>query len=70
MTPFHTRLRQVRMESGKKQKEAAACIGLQLRTYQTYEQGKTEPNIPNLIALADFFNVTLDYLLGRTDENP
>ena len=70
MTPFPERLRQVRKQSGKKQREAADTCGVALRTYQLYEQGKNEPNIAKLIALADFFNVSLDYLLGRTDTDP
>lgn len=64
---FSVRLRQVRNEKHKTQQETADCIGIQLRAYQFYEQGKTEPNIQKLIALADFFAVTLDYLMGRTD---
>lgn len=55
------------MEHRKKQREVAACLNLQLRSYQTYEQGKNEPNIEKLILLADFFDVSLDYLMGRTD---
>lgn len=39
-----------------------------VRTYQNYEGGQREPNFSTLIALADFFDVTTDYLLGRTDE--
>ena len=61
------RLRQVRNEKNKTQQETADYLGIQIRSYQFYEQGKTEPNIQKLIALADFFQVTLDYLMGRTD---
>ena len=67
MTPFCTRLSEVRKLKGKKLKECAACIGIQVRSYQAYEGGQTDPDIKNLIALADFFDVTLDYLMGRTD---
>ena len=70
MTPFHERLSGVRKKSGKKQWEAADACGVILRTYQGYEGGKSEPNITRLIALADFFDVSLDYLLGRTDTDP
>ena len=38
-----------------------------MRSYQAYEQGTNEPNIEKLILLADFFDVSLDYLMGRTD---
>lgn len=67
MVEFHTRLRAVRMEKKKTQQETAEVLGMKLRSYQFYEQGKVEPNIAKLILLADFFDVTLDYLMGRTD---
>ena len=64
---FHTRLRAVRMEKKKTQKATAEMLGMKLRSYQFYEQGIVEPNIAKLIMLADFFDVSLDYLMGRTD---
>lgn len=67
LVPFNIRLREVRNEKGKKQKECAECLGIQVRSYQAYEGGDREPSIQYLIALADFFDVTLDYLMGRTD---
>ena len=67
MCEFHIRLKKIREESGKLQREAADAVGVQTRTYQLYEQGKNEPNIAKLIALADFFEVSLDYLMGRTE---
>lgn len=70
MVPFSDRLREVRNTRDKKQREAADTCGVSLRTYQLYEQGKNEPNIAKLIALADFFDVSLDYLLGRADTDP
>ena len=70
MVPFSERLREVRNLRDKKQREAADICGVSLRTYQLYEQGKNEPNIARLIALADFFDVSLDYLLVRADTDP
>ena len=67
MIEFHVRLRAVRMEKKKTQKQTAEALGMKLRSYQLYEQGKVEPSIKKLIVLADFFDVTLDYLMGRTD---
>lgn len=67
MVPFNIRLREVRNEKRKKQKECAECLGIQVRSYQAYEGGDREPGIEYLIALADFFDVSLDYLMGRTD---
>ena len=55
------------MEKKKTQKQTAEVLEMKLRSYQTYEQGVREPSIKKLITLADFFDVTLDYLMGRTD---
>lgn len=67
MGPFSERLRQLRVEKGKKQTEMAAFIEKGARHYQKMEYG--EVNVPGLtlIKLADFFEVSLDYLVGRTD---
>ncbi len=51
------------------QKDIADNIGVPLRTYQRYEYGEREPNASILLSLADFFDVSTDYLLGRTN-NP
>ena len=56
------------MKRGKTQKETAELLDINLRSYQLYEQGKVEPSIKKLLLLADFFDVTTDYLLGRTDK--
>ena len=69
MSKFSSRLKEIRKGSGKKQREAAEILGIKVRSYQAYEAGEREPNIDGLIALADFFDVSLDYLTGRTDQN-
>lgn len=69
MTKFPARLKEIRKKRGKTQAETAEYIGFKsLRGYQLYEEGKNEPGLERLIALADFFDVTTDYLLGRTDK--
>lgn len=50
------------------QSHLSETIGIALRTYQCYEEGRREPNFKTLIALADILEVTTDYLLGRTEE--
>ncbi|MCI9402142.1 MAG: helix-turn-helix transcriptional regulator [Oscillospiraceae bacterium] len=67
MVEFRVQLRKVRMEKKKTQKQTAEVLGMKLRSYQFYEQGTVEPSIKKLITLADFFDVSLDYLMGRTD---
>ena len=68
MTEFSQRLKEIRKTSGKKQREVAEPLDVKLRTYQGYEMKETEPSIKKLIALADYFDVTMDYLVGRVDE--
>ena len=54
-----------REAKGLTQKECADMLGISLRAWQTYEQGVSEPKHDLLCKIADIFNVTLDYLLGR-----
>ncbi len=69
MSVFSERLQQLKLEKNFLQKDIAANIGVSLRAYQYYEQGQKEPTMSVLIAIADYFDVSLDYLVGRTD-NP
>ena len=68
MTKFPERLKEVRKESGKKQREVAEMLGMKLRGYQSYEMGEAEPGLEKLMMLADLFHVSIDYLVGRTDQ--
>lgn len=45
----------------------AAVLGIKERSYQCYEYRERYPDFPGLIAIADFFDVSLDYLVGRSD---
>lgn len=63
------RLTELKTSKNLMQKEIAEGSGVPLRTYQRYENGEREPSASIIVALADFFNVSTDYLLGRTD-NP
>ena len=62
------RLRVLRKERKVSQKELAEYLGISIRGYQFYESEDNEPNIKMLIALADFYGVTIDYLVGRSDK--
>ena len=50
------------------QKQAAVAAGVTESMYQFYEYGRNEPTASVLIALADYFDVSLDYLVGRSDD--
>lgn len=65
---FGDRLKKLREDKDLRQKELAKIIGLSDRTIGMYEQGRREPDFNTLTKLADFFNVSIDYLLGRTDQ--
>lgn len=67
MATLGTRLRQLRKDKGIYQKDLAALLNITLRAYQLYESNDGYPSVPSLLALADYFNVSLDYLTGRTD---
>ncbi len=69
MSIFSENLKATRKQKNIKQKDIVLNIGLPLRTYQSYEYGEAEPNIDGLIKIADYFDVSLDYLVGRSD-NP
>jgi transcriptional regulator with XRE-family HTH domain len=68
MVPFTERLKKARKRKGLKQREVAEYLQIGLRSYQNYEGGQRRPDYETLVALADYFAVTTDYLLGRTDE--
>lgn len=61
-------LKRIRKLKKVMQKDIATLLNLPLRTYQSYEYGEALPNIETLAILADFFDVSLDYLVGRSDD--
>ncbi|WP_298025140.1 helix-turn-helix domain-containing protein [uncultured Dysosmobacter sp.] len=68
MIKFSERVRELRQEKGMKQREMADVLQIKLRSYQNYEGGERRPDYEGLVALADYFDVTTDYLLGRSDQ--
>lgn len=61
------RLSAMRDETGDKQKTVADAIGVNVMTLSGYETGKSEPNFETIVRLADYYKVSLDYLICRTD---
>lgn len=65
---FNLRLRQLRKDRHTTQKQTAAAIDTTEQNFQRYERGTQQPTLPVLIALADYFDVSIDYLVGRSDD--
>ena len=62
------RIRDLREDHDKKQVELANYLEIKQSTYSDYESGKINVPIEMLIKIADFYGVTLDYLVGRSDK--
>ena len=60
------KLRELRHEKGLTILDVSLELDVSFSTIRQYETGATEPSISMLIKLADFYNVTIDYLVGRT----
>ena len=66
---FGQRLKALRKAKGLKQIEMAELMDMTDRNYQRMEYGQINVSATTLIFLADFFGVSADYLLGRTDRS-
>ena len=62
-----SRLKQLRKEKGYTQNQVAIYCDITEKTYQNYELMTREPKIQILIRIADLFDTTIDYLVGRTN---
>ena len=69
MANFSERIRELRRKNGMTQEALGKIIGVWQDSISIYEKGKHYPEVRNLMILADYFGVSTDYLLGRTD-NP
>lgn len=67
MPTFADRLKELRLKNNIKQTDIAEFLKIQPRTLRFYESGEREPNHETTIKLAEFFNVSTDYLLGVSD---
>lgn len=65
---FSHRIKELRQKHNVSQQELADLLGVSTRAWRFYESGEREPNMARLILLADYFNISLDYLLGRSDK--
>ena len=62
---IYPRIRDLREDNDKTQKDIANVLNMQLTVYQRYERGERELPLWAAIKLADYYGVTLDYLVGR-----
>ncbi|MCM6841536.1 helix-turn-helix domain-containing protein [Lactococcus lactis] len=69
MSLFNEQLKTLRKINGLTQKELAEKLKIKQNSYSDWENGKSEPNIEMLVRIADYFDVSLDYLLGGKMKN-
>lgn len=67
MAAFADRLKDERIKKGLSQTELAKTLFLGQTSVSKYESGKQIPEMPTLQKIADFFDISIDYLLGKTD---
>ncbi len=67
MKIFQERIKEQRKLYGLTQRDMAERLGISQPSYIRYENGSSEPSQENLVKIADIFDVSVDYLLGRKD---
>jgi len=69
MSIFADRIKECRKNINKTQSDVAHALGITESGYQKYELGNNEPKMETLNKLADYFDVSIDYLMGRTNNS-
>ena len=67
--PYYARIRDLREDKDLTQKQMGEILSCSQRVYSNYERGDIDIPTNILIKIADFYNVSVDYLLNRTDNN-
>lgn len=67
MEIFQRRLKEERLVNGFTQRDMAERLNITQPSYIRYENGKAEPSLENLLKIAEIFDVSVDYLLGRAE---
>lgn len=65
---MYPRILDLREEKNLSQTQLAKVLAIPQRTYAHYERGDRDPSVAFLCLLADFYDVSLDYIVGRTDK--
>ncbi len=69
MNSYKNRIRDLREDMDLRQTDVANSTGIDQKTLSNYETGKTNPDSASLIRLAEFFGVSIDYLVGYSQFN-
>ena len=59
------KLKELRLQKGLSQKELSNTLNIEYQNYNKYELDKNEPNIETLKKIADFYDVSIDFIVGR-----
>ncbi len=65
---FFPRIKELRRESNLTQQQVADVLGCNQSTYSKYEKGTAMIPVAKMVKLADFYDISLNYLVGRTDD--
>lgn len=65
---MHKRIKQLRIDKGETQIKVSTILGIDQSYYSKIELGKHEIRIKDLIRIAEYFNVSIDYIVGRTEK--
>lgn len=68
MSNYTNRLKELREKQNIMAKDIAALLQISYRNYQRYEKGEIDPPTSKTLLLAEFYNVSMDYLVGRTNK--
>ena len=68
MIKFNERLKELRLERSLSQQELGKIVNVSKMAISHWESGHSEPSISQLIILSDFFEVTVDYLIGKNND--
>ncbi|MCI1072163.1 helix-turn-helix domain-containing protein [Lactococcus lactis] len=68
MSVFAERLKELRKEKGLTQQKVADILNISQPNYRRWESGESRPSVETLVMLADYFDVSTDYLVGRKNE--
>jgi Predicted transcriptional regulators len=66
---FPKKLNETRKLRGITAKKMADSLNMQIRGYRKYESGDSSPSLESLVKIADILDVSIDYLLGRTEDS-